>query len=372
MLKEKDFKKEKVCKNTTFVFNFNDFAQNICQKLPFSNILILITETEFFEFGIEIYNKLSEKGNKVQSVVLKDNNLLQLDDFLKEKDLISEFRGVVAINKQILCHILSSDFLLPKIFYLQTTTDIYGIFESNEKTKVEYYFYITDIDKCRLLKNFAVRTLCLIDCLFYHSLTENQIDQHFFSKAKRQIISAILSFNDNKENNDEIFDLLIMLEKTFGIDNKIKCFSANVTSYLMQKNLYCLDTNFLASKQIIKKYKALLKNKFQSQISYSERARIVSFFINEKISNCLLALCKQLDKINIDVNFAMKAEIKNLIKVYDALISLIEKLSQSKSQDNNVQNNINQQKLKMCVSVCGDTHLSINGMTLARQISFLQ
>ena len=163
-----------------------------------------------------------------------------------------------------------------------------------------------------------------------------------------------------------------MLEKMFSDDEKSKCFSASVASYLMQKSPYCLDINFLASKQIIKKYKDVLKNKFQNQISYSERARLVSFFINEKISNCLLALCKQLDKINIDVSSATKTEIKNLTKAYDAIIGLIEKLSPNKSQENNEQDNINKQKLEMCVSVCGDTHLSINGMTLARQISFLQ
>ncbi len=356
---------------TTFLINFNDFAQKICQKLPFSNILLIASDIEFFEFGNKIYNQLLEKGSKVQSVILKHNNLKQLDDFFKEKELILEFRGAIILNKQILCHLLSSNHALPEIFYLQRTYDVYGIFENNNK-KVEYYFYITDIDKSLILKNLAVRTLCLIDLVFYEELTKKQKDHQFFNKAKRQIISALIWLNDSNENNQELFNLLIMLEKAFLANDKVKYFSASVCSFLMQNGLFHLETNFSASNKIVKKYKALLDNKFQNKISYSERARLVSFFSQEKIKFCLCALYNQLDEIKSNISLDDKKEIKSLIKAYDKLVYFIEKTNPIEKGAKSKQDLIKEHKLGTCISVCGDTHLSINGMTFVRQTSFLQ
>ncbi len=361
---------EKLSEQICFVHSFGDFVQKTCQKLPFSNILLLATDVEFFEFGFKIYNLFLEKGNKVETVIIKDKNLLQLQDFFKAKDTISEFRGVIVFNKQFLCHILSGWCELPNIFYLHCSSDIYGIFESNNKTQVEYYFYLTDIDKNDILKCIAIRTLCLIDYVFYINLTKLQIDQQFFSALKRTIVLSITALDNSEENNKKLFRLSFIIEKFLSHKAEIRYFSATVSSYLMKNNLYDLEVNFMASKLIIKKYKALLKNKFQSQISFSERAKLVSFFSKNSINCCLDAMRKQLDRIKD--NIMDKQEIKSLIKAYDKLVSFIDETVLTKNNEKDKRELIENHKLNTCVSVCGDTNLSINGMTWARQMSFMQ
>ena len=196
------------------LFDFNDFTHKICQKLPFSNILLLMTDSEYFEFGNGIFNQFLVKGAKAHVALIKEDNFNQLDDLLSQKNLLFDFRGVVIFNKQILCHILGGLTKIPKLFYLQLSSDIYGIFDNGKsQLEVERYFYLPNKNACEILKIFAVRTLYLIDYIFCQALNKNPLDSHFFSRTKRLIVSAVTSINDYERKLDEIFDILIKLEK---------------------------------------------------------------------------------------------------------------------------------------------------------------
>ena len=117
-LKDTIFPTTQKDKNITFVHNLDDFALKICQKLPFSNLLVLMTDCDFFEFGNSFCSLLLKNGNKVQSVVLKDFFPNQLNSFLKAKNTILEFRAIIVFNKQILLHLINSKQDFHKIFYL--------------------------------------------------------------------------------------------------------------------------------------------------------------------------------------------------------------------------------------------------------------
>ena len=368
-LKDAIFPTTEKDKNITFVHNLDDFALKICQKLPFSNLLLLMTDSEFFEFGNSFCSSLLKNGNKVQSVVLKDFFPNQLNSFLKAKNTILEFRAVIVFNKRILLHLINSKQVFLKIFYLQTSCDIYGIFDYNSNFSLEHYFYVSSIDKNIVLKNFAVRTLCLIDYIFFSAITQKSFNQLFFNNAKKLIICAITEADYSEQNLNSLFTYLIQLEKIFSNEEKTKYFSANTTCYLMQKDYYDLQINFLASKKIASNYTSMLLNKYKTKISFSERANLVSFFTNQPLNICLKTLYKQLQQISAKISLAEKQEIKSLLKAFAKLCVQIQQINFD-NQKNKHYSLINH-KLDMCVSVCGDTCLGINGMTLARQMSLV-
>ncbi len=358
-------------KNIYLLRDFNDFTQKICQKLPFSNILLLATDSEFFELGAPIFNQLIRNGVKVQTVIIKEKNFAQLDDFFKAKNLFLEFRGVIVFNKWILKYLQNSSAIFFKIFYMQRGGDIYGIFNcENKESSFEYNFFLANIDKTILLKNFLIRTLDLIDYLICNALSEKEVDRLFFSKVKRLIVCAVTTYTKSQENLERLFNLLIILEKTFA-KKEGHYFSANVVCYLMQKEYYDLEMNFVASKKIVKRYNEMLLNKSEHHLSFSERARLVSLFSKEKINTCLNSICKQLEKIKDNFYEVDKEEIKSLLKIYTKLLSEIEKDSCTDIKEDK-HSRLYNHKLDECVNVCGDTKLSINGMTLARQVSFIK
>ncbi len=370
-MKSCNFDFNAIYKNTVFLHNLDDFAQKISQKLPFSNILILSTDSDFFDFGKAIYDKLLEKGSKVQCALLNDNFTSQLNDLFCANNLLKEFRGVVVFNKQILCHILGLSDIKFIIFYLQCSSDIYGIFNNRKNQSfIQRYFYITNIDKNILLKNLSVRTLCLIDYIFCQVLTNGKIDQLFFIKLKRLLVLA-LSIVDGEQTSESLFNFLVVIEKMFALKNEAEYFSSNVACYLMGKDYYHLETNFCASKQIVKKYSNMLLKRQESQISYSERAKLVSFFSGEDINVCLKSINMQLNKLCTKLSMEYKNEIKSLIKIYEKLACQIKKVSLENNNKTKKEELLKRHKLEMCVSVCGDTPLSINGMSLVRQMSFL-
>ncbi len=354
------------------VFDFNDFTHKICQKLPFSNILLLMSDSEYFEFGNTIFNQFLNKGAKVHVALIKEDNFNQLDDLLSQKNLLLDFRGVVIFNKQILCHILGGLTKIPKVFYLQLSSDIYGIFDNGKsQLEVERYFYPPNKNVCEILKIFAVRTLYLIDYIFCQALNKSPLDSQFFSRVKRLIVSAVTNINDCEKNLDEIFDVLIKLENLSTQKEKSKYFSASVTCYLMQNNFYHLQTNYLASKKIVKAYKNLLLNKKQEKIDLSTRARLVSYFSRQQINSCLMTLCNQMEKIDSDISLIDKREIITLLNIYNKFVCKIEKGLTINPARKDIKSKLFGHKLDMCISVCGDTMLSINGMTFARQNSLI-
>ncbi len=331
-----------------------------------------MTDSEYFEFGNTIFNQFSIKGTKAHIVLIKEDNFRQLDDLLKEKNLIIDFRGVVIFNKQILCHILGGLEKIPKIFYLQLSSDIYGIFDSGKsQIEVERYCYLPNKNAYKILENFAVRTLYLIDYIFCQAITKSPLDCHFFSKAKRLIVSAVTSLEDYEKNLDYLFDKLIELEKIPSQKEESKYFSANTTCYLMQNTFYHLQTNYLASKKIVKQYNNLLLNKKQETIDLSSRARLVSYLSRQEINSCIKSICNQIDKIDIEISLIDKEEIKTLFKIYNKFVCKIEKGLPVKTTKNNKKRKLYSHKLDICVSVCGDTNLSINGMTFVRQNSLI-
>ncbi len=349
--------------------NYVDFTQKICQKLPFSNILLLSTDEDFFDMGNKIFNELLENGIKIKTVIIKANNHSQLDELLKEKNIFLEFRAVVIFNKQILNYIKLNGNIFPKIFYLQLESDIYGIFNTEQKNLVvEYFFYVPKIDKTIVLKNFLIRTLALIDYCFYNVLTQKAIDKAFFIRVKRYLVCAITTHKSEKDL-DELFNILVLLEKMFALKPEINFCSANVACYLMQKSYYDLELNYFASKKIIKCYSQMLLNKYSSDLNFSERAKLVSFFSKEDINICLKSLSRQLKQINDSAYQIDKQEIKSLFKIYTKLYHEIKNINQINTKKNK-KSRLYNHKLDMCISVCGDTKFSINGMTLARQMSF--
>ena len=358
-------------KNAKFVHKIDDFAQNICQKLPFSNILIFSTDEDFFKFGSKIYNELLKKQLKVQVVVLGDNFTHQLDDFFKVKEVLQEFRGVVIFDKNILCHMLNYGVKLPKIFYLQCSSDIYGIFDINKsEILIEYYFLITDFDRTTFIKIFSVRTLALIDYIFLNALTKNEIDLSYFSKIKSLLVCGVTSLSCEQELQT-LFSILIMVEKSFAKKQETKFFSANVSCYLMQKQYYDLKTNFLSSKKIIKNYIATFSNKYKNELCFSDRAKLVSFFSKENLNYCLSSLVKQTKQISANLSASDKQEIKSLLKVYNKFVSEIENKEIDCKNQKDKSCLLKNHKLDTCVSICGDTALSINGMTWVRQMSLV-
>ena len=103
------------------------------------------------------------------------------------------------------------------------------------------------------------------------------------------------------------------------------------------------------------------------KISLSERAKLVSFFSKRQIINSLRSLNQQIPKIKGEVGYSDKEQINCLIRAYNKLKSHLESQGApiSLSQDEYQKN-----KLDTCISVCGDTNQSINGMTALRQQSF--
>lgn len=350
-------------KKFNFVKNFNVFAQKVCQNLPFSNILLISFDNDFFSFGYQIEQNLFSFGARVKSVIIKRDNLAELDDFLKEKSLVLEFRSIIIFNKKVLSHLNSfTKYSLPKIFYLQLTSDIYGTFES--VAQIEHYFCTSEIDKTHILKTFSVRTLTLIDYIFCNNLIKSPLDLNFFQKVKRQLISALVCGESISIEN--FFKRLIVLEMSFNTKAECKNFSASVVCELMQKSPCDLQTIFIASKQIIKRYKQVLANRFTAKLSFSDRARLISFYSGKSLNKTLSGLYQQMLKIGGEINDGDIKEIKSLIKVFDKFVCKIESVKDAKPESDK-QSRFLENKLQACIDVCGDTSFSINGMSFCRQ-----
>ena len=121
----------------------------------------------------------------------------------------------------------------------------------------------------------------------------------------------------------------------------------------------------------VKEYKNLLLNKKQEKIDLSERARLVSYFSRQQINTCLMTLCNQMEKIDCDISLIDKQEIITLFKIYNKFVCKIEKGLPIKAPRKDIKSKLFSHKLDMCISVCGDTNLSVNGMTFVRQNSLI-
>ena len=321
-MKNNDFEFVLTHEKIDFVKNFNIFAQKVCQNLPFSNVLLISFDSDFFSFGNQIEQNLLSHGARVKSVIIRQDNLSQIGDFIKKQSLVLEFRAIVVFNKKILCHLNSiAKFSLPKIFYLQVTSDVYYAFNSNRLISIDYFFCPNDIQKTNVLKTFSLRALALIDYIFCKALTKKPLDLDFFQKAKRQLVLSLVC--GESETSDSLLKKLIMLEKDFSAKSECKSYSASVVCKLMQKSFCDLSTSFIASKQIIKRYKQVLSNRFTTKLSFSDRARLISFYSGKSLNYALGGLYKQLSIISGAISDSDVKEIKSLIKVFDRFVCMV-------------------------------------------------
>lgn len=349
-----------------FDLNFDEIATKINQILPFSLILVLCTDDDFFEFGNQLCQNLREKGLKLVSLVYNQNLTAQIDDLIA-KFSFDCVRGIVVFSKKALSKLVDKKVKVERIFFVQKNADVSGVFFNSynlgTENLINYYFNKEYFNEIYLRKSFCVKTLYLIDYSFRNQLFNQRIDTLYFSNFKKKLVSAILYLDEFENNAEKLFFLNLELEYLISKSDYTLC-SVNVCSQLCSKDFFNLENCFYFSKLVIKKIKDFLSGKMDIEnIDYSERAKTICFLLNQNLFETLSELKEQCEKIENPDFSLLKQEIKKLILLYQKFFCKVKDYEEIFCIDENL--------AKTCLSVAGDTKFSINSLTAFREIIFL-
>ena len=354
-------KKFDICtnENIDFDLNFDEIAYKISQILPFSSILIIGKEQDFFHFGWRFCSLLRGLGLKPISLIYNQNIEEQICDLTREYPF--EKRGVIFFCKQALKTFLDTDVQIEKVFFVQTNCNTYQIFlGKNALTKrVHYFFNRLYFDISIVRKSLSVKTLHLIDYAFRNALFDYRVDTLFFSYLKKKLVSALMFLESEQINKSELYFLDLELDYLFAKSDYVFC-SANVCAYLSEKSFFDLDACFYFSGIIIKECKYFLSGKMQKEnLNYSERASIISLFLRKDKYQVLTHL-------NAQVSLVKNTNLNGIKKQIEKLVLLYQKFSK-KIENAQVEELINEHGHQIIARLSGDTEYSINCMTAFRE-----
>ena len=343
-----------------FVHNFDEIASKISQILPFSKILLISSDDDFFEFGNNFFCKLVGSDLNAINLIYNHNIDKQVEDLISDYSFI-DVRGIIVFSKKVLFTLIDKCPKIEKIFFVLKDVDTFGIFFNNSKN-VHYFLNDNLFDEKYLIKSLAIKTVHLIDYAFRNALINQRVDTTFFSNQKKKLVSALFDLEDFINKKKKLFNLNLELENLICKSNYPFC-SINVCSFLFIKDFFDFDCSFNFSIDVIKKVKAFLSAKLVNEkIDYSERAKIVSFLTNQDINTTLLDLKRQIEFIEDFDVIQLKQELKKLVLLYQNFCIRL-----PKSNDENSKSLKNKQLIKTCLSVSGDTKFSLNCNTYFRE-----
>ena len=345
--------------NLEFDLDFNEIAQKISQILPFSSIIIICNQNDFFKFADDFCSLLRGFGLKVTTLVYNQNITFQVEDLVKEYSF--EKRGVIFFCKNALKAFLNSDVCIEQVFFIQTNCDTYHLFFnlSNKTKSVHYFLSSRFFDVNTLKKSLAVKTMHLIDYAFRNTLFGYRVDTLFFSCVKRKLVNALLCLESEQQNINALFHFDIELDYLFYESDYNLC-SANVCAFLMNKDFFNLDIAYSFSELIIKFCKDFLSGKIKNEnLNYSERASLICLYLKKDKYKVLTDLNKQVQKIKSTNLNGVKEQLKKLILIYQKF---------SKKTQNEQTKSLTYKKNENIIAILsGDTEFSINCMTAFRE-----
>lgn len=347
--------------NVAFDLSFDEITQKISQILPFSKVVIICCEDDFFSFGKRFFYKLNDYGLKPINLVYSRNIIFQIEDLCREY-CFEDVRGVIVFDKKALNKIVQLNLSVKKIFYIQTNSDTYGIFYNQKNLDIEkevnYFFNENLLDVFELRKSLALKTVHLIDYAFKNTLYNQRVETAFFSGVKKKLVSALFCLEGDFDAK-KLFYLDLELDYLIFNSDYPFC-SVNVCSFLFNKDFFIKDIAFYFSNLVVKCCKNFLSGKtvFEN-IDYSDRAKTVSFLLNADQNQILRDLKEQITSI-CDFNLvSVKQEIKKLIMLF-------QKFNYKKSEK--VIFSLSQTEMaKTCLTVSGDTKFSVNFLTAFRE-----
>ncbi len=344
-----------------FTNDFEKILSIISQTLPFSKVVIIIEDNDFFNFGKDFSKKLTETGMQAINLIYSQNITSQVEDLIKEFSFI-DVRGVVVFSKQVLLSLTKKDIGVEKIFFIQKHIDVYGIFfnTNNLINKTTYFFDYNAFSEQYLRKSLAIKTVHLIDYAFKNALLKNRVETLYFTKLKKELVDAVVLIEDFSANYIKLYNLNLRLESLTCQSGYPFC-SANVCSYLFCKDFFNFNCSFYCSLEVIKRVKTFLKSKLKSQsFSYIERAKTLAFLSGENKNQILKNFNEQVANIDSDNLPTIKNQIEKLVLIYQKFIE--------KVVDKPAYENASEQLFSLCVSLSGDTCYSINSGTALREI----
>ena len=347
-----------------FYSSFDEIAHKISQILPFSKLLLISTDNDFFDFASQLFNKLSSLGLKVVNIIYNQNVSGQIEDLIEDYPF-EDHRGIITFSKTVLFKLNQNCVKVEKIFFVQKQLDTYGIFFNFNGIKNKNIHYILCdrlFDEQYAKKSFAIKTVHLIDYVFRNQLLNQRADTIFFLSQKKKLVNALMALKSFCLNKQMLFRLNLELENS--ICKSIYPFGAiNVCTFLFCKDFFEFKSAFHFSNALIQKLKGVLSGKIvEEKIDYSERAKIIHFLTNQDILKTIEDMKNQANSIG-DINFNnIKQEIKKLVMLYQDFCLGID--------ENNINNyNVKQEELaKTCLTLSGDTGFSINTCTALREM----
>ena len=149
--------------NVEFIHDFDEIVVKISQILPFSKILLVLNDDDFFEFGNNFSYKLVGAGLKAINLIYNHNIDKQVEDLISDYSF-EDVRGIIVFSKKVLFTLIDKCLKIEKIFFVQKDIDTFGIFFSNNSTKNVHYFFNENLfDEKYLRKSLAIKTVHLID-----------------------------------------------------------------------------------------------------------------------------------------------------------------------------------------------------------------
>ena len=245
-----------------FYSSFDEIAHKISQILPFSKLLLISTDNDFFDFASQLFNKLSSLGLKVVNIIYNQNVSGQIEDLIEDYPF-EDHRGIITFSKTVLFKLNQNCVKIEKIFFVQKQLDTYGIFFNFNGIKNKNIHYILCdrlFDEQYAKKSFAIKTVHLIDYVFRNQLLNQRADTIFFLSQKKKLVNALMALKSFCLNKQMLFRLNLELENS--ICKSIYPFGAiNVCTFLFCKDFFEFKSAFHFSNALIQKLKGVLSGK---------------------------------------------------------------------------------------------------------------
>lgn len=360
-----NYGKEKVF----FCHGVQEISKQISLILPYSKVIMLWIETEYFDFGKDLHHALLSHGIKVYNIIVKDNFCSSKENFLNLEIMAEDCRAVICCNKKLFSFVISENTKIEFGFYIQEGGCLNGLLVPKffikdggvlrlQSRRAQGYIIIDTVklDQKNVIKDLAVQTLMLLDYVFRLELLGGPIELNFYSKVFALLKSALKKVYSVGEER-----LLILTELSLSIQQLLcekQCFyscACTVLSFLQTGDFFTND--FECAKKIANLYKSsLIKTFYKPVPDYNQDVITLCFLtgLNQKF-----LLKSALENLNSIASAKEKriylTQKRQLLAMFKQLCATLEP-----QQEKLI---VKQTDFDFLSSLAGLTPLGINGIT---------
>jgi len=354
--------------------DFESFRQVICDKSPFSRVLLVALKSDFKEKGQIIFEQIKKTSNKIISVIFEDDFVFSIESVCGLFNAPEDVRLIISISDKLsnLASYFAQIKNIPLVVISSGWKDCLFDNKLFIKNGGKRDYFLCDVERFIYLNKFflndidAYSFLCaekfkLLDIFITCEFTSLSCDKLLFERYYKSLncFEEILFNKNSDKNKKEIFINLIGEGYNFYLSLSMQVLVALqvVNCFKQVDNLNKL---FMAEHMINFVYKGL-KNGASKAIDYNvkteEVSKITSICQQEVMENFL----KQIKKVKTEKDKEIFIDL--ISKGKDFVSKAIEKVKELGARK--VVLNANDVKL---LEVCGDTPLGMNFLSVFREI----